>query len=60
MNLLHDDHTACGKPRGVVAVASLGSHNAGTPCTTLTKGCACDSYSFRTIDSLGVTTRAEW
>ena len=41
-------------------VAVLGSHNVGTPRTTLVKGWACNSYIFRTIEFFGATTSAEW
>ena len=59
MNLLHGDHIACQIIERDVAAAIFGSHNAGTPCTTLTKGRECDLYNFCTIDSLGVSTSAE-
>jgi hypothetical protein len=59
MNLLHGDHMAARIAKEDVATAAFGSHDAGTPCTTLTKGRACDLYSPCTIDSLGVSTRAE-
>ena len=60
MSLLHGDHTADMISKWDVVAAVLGSHNAGTPCTTLTKGCTCDLYSPCTIDCLGVNTSAEW
>ena len=59
MNSLHGDHTADLIVEVHVAAAAFGSHETGAPCTTLVKGWACDSYSFRTIDFLGVNTSAE-
>ena len=40
MDLLHGDHEVTIVGERDVAAAVFGSHNAGTPCTTLTKGCA--------------------
>ena len=59
MNLLHCDHTASSMSKRDIAAAVFESHNDGIPWTTLTKGLACDSYNFCTIDSLGVSTSAE-
>ena len=60
MNLLHGDHTAVSTGLGNFTVAILESHEVGSPCTILAKGRACCSYSFRTIDVLGESGRAEW
>ena len=60
MNLLHVDHTASRIGEGDVVVAIFESHDVGSPCTTLTKGWMCDSYSFRMIDGFGANTSAEW
>jgi hypothetical protein len=59
MNLPHDDHSTFLILNRGVANVILESHNAGTPLIALTKGSECDSYSFRTIDSLGVNSIAE-
>ena len=59
MNLLHGDHTADSILEEHVVAAVFASHETGSSCTTLVKGRACDSYSFRTIDFLGETTSAE-
>ena len=59
MNLLHGDHTTDWNQEGRAAAAELGSHDIGAPYTSRMKGWACDSYSFRTIESFGATTSAE-
>ena len=59
MKLLHCDHATRWFPEGIVADAASEFDNTDTPCATLAKGWACDSYSLRTIESLGVRTRAE-
>ena len=59
MNLLQGDHTANLIPKGQTAAAVFESHDSGIPCTTLTKGRACDSWSFRIIDVFGVNASAE-
>jgi len=59
MNLLHGDHTASSIAEGRVVAAIFVSHDVGSPCTTLVKGWACDSYSFRTIDFWGANASAE-
>jgi len=43
----------------VFLVAMLGFHEVGSPCTTLVKREACDSYSFHTRDVWGDKGRAE-
>ena len=59
-NLLHGDHTAASIVEGNFIAAMLGSHEFGSPCTIFAKGCACCSYSVRTIEVLGDRGRAEW
>jgi hypothetical protein len=59
MNSLHGDHTTNPIVEVHVAAAVFGSHETGAPCTTLVKGWAYDSYSFRTIDFWGVNASAE-
>ena len=57
MSLLHGDQiTSLALD---FAVAIFESHDDSTPFTTLTKGWACDLYSFCTMDSFGVNTSAE-
>ena len=58
MNLLHGDHAAAQTREGFLTVM-LGSHEVGSPCMILVKGWAYGSYSFRTIDVLGDSGRAE-
>ena len=59
MNLLHGDHTAMSITEGNFMVAIVGSHDTGTPCTILTKGCADRSYNLSTVDAWGDSGRAE-
>lgn len=58
MNLSHGDQTASSILEEHVVAAMFVSHDIGAPCTTLTKGWTCDSYSFRTIDFWGASTSA--
>ena len=58
MNLLHGDHATASTSEGFLTVM-LGSHEVGSPCMILVKGWAYGSYSFRTIDVLGDSGRAE-
>ena len=59
MNLLHGDHATLSTTEGCVVATVLAFHDIGPPPTILTKGWACDSYSFRTIEFFGATTSAE-
>ena len=58
MNLLHGDHATAKTREGFLTVM-LGSHEVGSPCMILVKEWAYGSYSFRTIDVLGDSGRAE-
>ena len=57
--LLHGDHTTNLILKGDPVARIVESHDAGTPHTTLMRGWACASYSFRMIDDLGVSASAE-
>ena len=59
MNLLHGDHTTAPIEKGNFVAAIFESHDSDIPRTILAKGWECDSYSFRTIEVLGVNTNAE-
>ena len=60
INLLHGDHE---RPMiwsdDLRVVEMAGSHNIGTPCTTLMRGRASGSYNLRTTDIWGDRGRAE-
>jgi len=58
-NRLQGDHTASSILEGRVVATVLVPHETRSPCTILTKGEVCGSYSSRTIDSLGANTSAE-
>ena len=51
MNQSHGDHGAEFTGKGHAVAVALTSHDIGTPHTTLTKGCACNLYSFVRIRS---------
>ena len=59
MNLLHGDHAIHRIELEHFMVAMLGSHDVGTPHTTLAKGWAYRSYNLRMIDVRGDRGRAE-
>jgi len=59
MSLLHGDHVAVQTEEGVFLATMVGSHEIGSPWTTLIKGRACDLCSSRTIDVLGDRGRTE-
>ena len=59
MNLLHGDHVIHQTKLEHCMVAIAGSHDIGTPCTTLVKGWAYSLYNLCTIDVLGDKGRAE-
>ena len=58
-NLLHGDHATATTAREVCIVAAVCSHEVGKPHTTLARGRAYGSYSWRTIDVFGDRKSAE-
>jgi len=59
MSLLHGDHAAVQTEEGGFLATMVGSHEIGSPWTTLIKGWAYGLYSSRTIDVFGDRGRAE-
>ena len=59
MNLLHGDHSAAVMGAWDFGAETIGSHETGNPCTTLTKGCAYGLYSLHTAEVWGDRGSAE-
>ena len=59
MNLLHGDHATARTLLSQYMVATVGSHEVGSPQTTFAKGRAYCLYRSRTIDVRGDTGNAE-
>ena len=60
MNLLQGDHTTSPLKSSRYAVAATGSHETGTPRTTLKKGLAYCLYVLHMIEVWGDRESAEW